>query len=428
MKHQRFIKTLVQRWAASALACAAALSLSLAAIPASAAGGGPPPNPVLKAPAAPSTFRGQMQAFDEQMITVGRSNPGADRKWNISGTATASEQALSQANQTELDAVYQAVSNVPNWQQIPDVLGKAVGRGQSAHLRRAKGRFQPRAILMGQSCTEGPSTYQDPGLATVIALQDAAAVGHIALDILPDSDVYGVIAVGEGLVVTSPVSIERTIVQAVTVGLDIAALAVQNAEDLFQQCGNDAQGAELDTVKSELEGGITTITGNISTLQGDLDTSVTNIRGDITGLKSDLDTSVAAMEQTLGDISSKVDAVANKVTGVQTAIDTKVEVRQLHLSVLSLTNGNRLLVSVTDGGQPVATPSLVSIRTATDNGGGLSFSPVANAQASVAGPGLLLISLPGSTPSNTIFQIEVSDAASSVDNSGQTHYGTIIYE
>lgn len=428
MNHNATVRSLVRRRIAPALAFTALLSISMTAVSAQAAGNGngPSPNPLLKSPVAPSNFRAQLQGFDEQMATIGKDNPGLDKKWNITGSANLSEQALAQANDVELNAVYQVVSNIPNWQAVP---GQVRTRTQLlARVKHTRNHFQSKAIVMGDTCTENGTSYPDPGLSTVIGFQDAAAVGDMALQILPDSDVYGLIVAGEGAVVTSPISIERGLIQAVTVGLDVDALANQNMEDLFQQCSSDAQAVEQDTIKSDIE---TTVENDLATITTNLADDTTAIRGDISSLKADLDSSVSTIENTLGTISGKVDAVAHQVTGVQTTVDTNLEQRQLRLSVLSLTNGNRLLVSTTEGGMPV-TARLTSLKLATDNSSAPVFSDFTS-KVTQTNPvnGVLQITFPSNQPATTIYLIQ-AQATESIQTGGQTvsktYSGTILKE
>lgn len=404
MKYRQLRRIVVNLRVVPVLALAALISILAASAPAHAANGsqGAPANasppPALALPPAPASFRGQLQSFYEQMAQAGRSNPGLDKKWNLVGNAGLGEEALSVASPQQLDAAYQAISSIPDWQQAA---GELALQTETSPRGRERRLFRTNDIAPGSTCVENGVAYPEPGLSVLLGLQDAQSVADIALELLPDSDVYGAIVAGEGIVATSPVSIERTLVKVATIGVEAAAIAAQNAHDLYEECSGDAHAALLQTVATDLE------------------TDTTNILAAISNLKADLDSSVGAIE-------AKLTSISGQVTTVQTTLDTSMETRQIHLSVVPLPSMQRLLVSTTESGQPVTT-TLVSVRIASPTSAPLTFSDVTSTvTASAPSAGVLELAFPSSQPNNTVYQIEVKET-STIDGQSATHYGTVLY-
>lgn len=377
------------------LMLSAAIPMMSAVAPAHASGAVTPAARQAKlSPATLARFRSQMEAFYKKTAQIGRSASSLHNHAQYVRFAVEGEQALSAMNAKQLSRLYRAMSVIPHWQQVPSNLAAVAA---DAPYRSQNG-LKPRDIAPGSTCVEGGVTYPEPGLSVVLGLQDAAAAAQAASDASPDSLVEGAVVAGEGAVSTFPDPV-RVALAATEGTTAAAALAADNAHQLYEECSTDA------------------LANLVQSISDNLATDASNIRSDIAALKSDVDTRLTAVASQLTDI-------VNKVTGVQTTLDTNMEQRQIHLQVVSPPGNKTLLVSTTEGGQPVTT-SLVSIKAATPANPS-TFTNVTNAvTTSAPTSGVLAITLPSPYSGNTVFQIEVSES-STIDGQSVTHYGTIL--
>lgn len=362
---------------------------------------------------APAGFRAQLQAFYEQLARVGRENPGLNKRAKLIALGRDGELALSQLSSTQLAALYYETSLLPQWRKVPAELLK-----WSHEPYKAAKNFRPLDIVGGSTCVENGTVFPDPGLSAVIAAQDAAQVADIAVEITPDS-------AAEGL--PDPLRIAGV---AISKPLDLAATGVTNAHDLYTECSSDQQATLIQSISDNLASDTTNIRSDIANLKSDLDTGVTNIRSDVANLKSDLDTSVTNIRNDIaslkGDMDTRLTVIAGQITGVQSTLDQKMELRQIHIQVVTPPSGKHILVSTTEGGQPIDT-TLVSIKVEGPGQASTFNDMTSQVTTSAPIPGVMDISFPGSNAAQTIYQIEVKET-STIDGQSVTHYGTIMAE
>ncbi len=342
---------------------------------------------------------------------MGNQNPGFNKRTGLAGLGKQGERAVGEMSATDLATLYHVVALIPQWRHAPAELAAY------DHLRLGtKSGNSPRDILPGATYVESGTTYTEVGLAAVIAANDAAQVADIAVEITPDSALEGA---------PDPLRIAAV---AISKPLDLTATGVQNAHDLYSECSADQQGTLIQSISDNLATDTTSILTAISTLNSDLDTSVTNIRSDISTLKSDLDTSVTNIRSDISafkaDMDTRLTTVVSKIDGVQGTLDTTMELRQIHIQVVTPPGGRDVLVSTTEGGQPI-TATLVSIKVASAPHP-LTFTDMTgNVTTSAPTAGVLDVTFPNTNATNTVFQIVVKET-STIDGASVTHYGTIL--
>jgi hypothetical protein len=343
----------------------------------------------------PTDFRQELQTFYQQLAAVGQQNPALEQRFRLVEQAKAGEQALSQLSDAQLAALSKVTSVIPNWQQLPAVIGKAAA-SQSTAVRHAAA---PHAT--GDNCPAGAPG----GIATVVAAQAAAVAAdgltvatNSAVEIVPDSEVFGAIVAGEGTVITSPASPLRIAAEVFNVAAETAHFVLEATAFSFEQ----VQAVHDACVEEEHVKALDDLTAQVAS-------DVATIEGMLTKLSADLAADVAV-------INTKLDKA-------QTTLDTKIEQRQVHLDVIGVPNFKRFLISTTESGQPVNT-TLVSLKAAQAQNNPITFTDVTSTvTATNLTPGVLQIDLRSPAPNLLVFQIEVKDDGSS----GAVHYGTLLY-
>jgi hypothetical protein len=388
-----------------------------------------------KLPPAPAGFRASYERMLVQLEQIGRGNGALNRQFNLSGAAAQSLQATQRLTPAQLAAVYYAVSYIPHWQNLPSIVRTAQLSSDAANHSRLQ--------KTGDGC---PADVSDAALTTANSFKEAT---DFALEILPDSEVGGggVIAAGEGavVVVTSPASPLRIPVKGATIAADVAVFQLQLQKGDHDSCVQDQHVALLDKVAADLATDTQNIRNDLSTdtqtIRNDLATDTQNIRSDLStdtqtirnDLATDTQTILTNLANDFNQLTAQIAGLSNQVSTVQTTLNTRIEQRQVHVDVLSLTNG-RLLLSLTESGQPI-NATLVSLKYALNSPGTLSFTDAtAGVTAIPVGTGLLQINFPsppgsGQTqPSTTqaatvIYQVVVKDDGST----GVIHYGTDVF-
>ncbi|HWE61066.1 MAG TPA: hypothetical protein VHB98_05095 [Chloroflexota bacterium] len=359
------------------------------------------PPPVVALSPAPSNFRQQLQMLEQQLLAAGSSAAG--QRYHLVDQVKDAQQATAVATDQQLAAVYHALSIVPNWQLLPAEVQQATLPASATAILHSYVAGVP--YETGADCPAG-----FPGApASIIALDGAEKAGDIALELLPDSDVYGAIVAGEGVVATLPVSVERTVVKAFTIGLEVAAFAAESTQEVHDTCVEEEHVKALDAL----------------TAQEAADAAF--IEGQITALATALAADVAAIE-------AKLNGISGQVTQAQTTLDTKIEQRQVHLSVIAVPGAPTLLISASESGQPVPV-SLVLLQVANAHGKTPFVftnvtSVVTSSRPTIGELEVVFPDIDHSSPAyqldgNTLYQIEVKDDGGS-DVAGVTHFGTIL--
>lgn len=378
-----------------------------------------------KLPLAPTSFRGSYERMLMNLEQVGRSNAALDREFDLSGAAAQSLRATERLTPDQLAAVYFAVSSIPHWQNVPSLV--------RASLLSSDAVSHSPSRATGDGC---PADISDAALTTANTVKLAA---DFALEILPDSEVAGggVIAAGEGAVVvaTSPASPLRIPVKAVTTGADAAVFQLELQKADHDSCFTDQHDALLDKVSADLATDTTAIRGDLTSdtqlIRTDLATDTKAIQD---ALAADTKLILTTLASDFNQLTAQIGGVSNQVSATQATLDTKIEQRQVHVEVLSLTNG-RLLLSLSESGQPI-NGTLVSIKYALNLPGTLSFTDATTSVTSTpVGTGLLQITFPSPPPGSgltqppatqagtVIYQVVVKDNGST----GVVHFGTELF-
>lgn len=373
----------------------------IGAVPAEAATPSPP-KPAAPTETAPATFAPQLQAYYAQVAAIGHGNPVLEQRFALVERANAGQEALAELNPQQLASLYKVMATIPGWQQMPAKLKQAMGRQAAAHaqLLRVKTAQTFRREATGDNCPAGAPGGIDGVIkakAAAQAGQDAATLadaGVIATDtaveIVPDSEVFGVIAVavgeGGGTVATLPVSPERVVAEVFNAVAKAVKFTLEATADVLE-----------------------TIAFSLESVQAVSDACFESAH-------------IAALDSLTAQVASDVATINSEIAHAQTTLDTKIEQRQVHLKAISVSSSS-FLISTDESGVPVDT-TLVSLKTADQNATPIRFGDVTGtATTTKLTPGVLQVSLPSSQPSTTVFQIEVKDDGSS----GVVHYGTLLF-
>lgn len=200
---------------------------------------------------APPGYQQQLTTTLNGLATVATKHPEYFSKTgpNTAQVFAKAAQYATALTPDQVNGLYSAFGSVSNLNQIPGQIVRlenyqarvrasiAALRDHTVHRVRPHDDFNP---TPPNDCSTKAFAAAIYGLiATHIVAEIARWIGERIAESLPDSEVFGIIVLGEGTVLTLPISPERAIAEAIIAALDLVSILADGAKELMEECNLD---------------------------------------------------------------------------------------------------------------------------------------------------------------------------------------------
>ena len=322
-----------RRMTLTALAFGTAVALTGTAVAGNAAAAAPPPSTPAASSSTLATYRASLLQWsgqlEQQLTVLGQHEPTVATS-GAAGRVAGARRQIQVMPEKQLAVLYQATGDNATLTVLPQALNRVTKDAVSHAVSTATGSPAAPSGAKADALTPAVVTAPDCGTApdpsAVHDAQIAIASAQVALAIIPQAIVAGVVAVGEGAVVTAPdpaYAIAAGVLQAAQVVLDDQQFQI----DQQSNCQEAAHINLLIDVANNLDSDTTSILNSVSGVSTLVDTRTNTIIGQNNALNTLLDTRTTTIINNGQALTQLVDTCTNTIITKTDALNALVDTR-----------------------------------------------------------------------------------------------------